>query len=57
MALGVGRDEKTGKIDYIIHLSLEMSPFLSIFVTIAIFIFVWRVRRTFFASGWCFSTL
>ena len=25
--------------------------------TITIFLFVWRVRRTFFPSGWCFPTL
>ena len=23
--------------------------------TIAVFLFVWRVRRTYFPSGWCFS--
>ena len=37
---------------------LEMSRFPSLFCTIHCrFLFVWRVRRTFFPSGWCFSTL
>ena len=27
------------------------------FCTIAVFLFVWRVRRTFFPSGWCFFYL
>ena len=31
--------------------------FPSIFCTITSFLFIWRVRRTFPPSGWCFSTL
>ena len=37
--------------------SYEMSFFQSIFVPLPFSCFVWRVRRTFFPSGWCFSAL
>ena len=35
--------------------SLEMSLFLSISVSLPFSLGVWRVDRTFFPSGWCFS--
>ena len=38
-------------------LFLEMSLFPSIFLYHFRFLFVWRVRRTFFLSEWCFFTL
>ena len=37
--------------------SLEMSLFPSIFIPLSFPFFVWRVRRTFFPSGWCFSII
>ena len=36
---------------------LEMSRFSEYFLYRCRFLFVWRVRRTFFAFGWCFPTL
>ena len=35
---------------------LDMSLFPTIFLTIAVLSLYGRVRRTFFPSGWCFST-